>query len=309
MKNEKNAKKLLNNKKGNIILDKLIKVSENKFCFNSRSEKKFYIENKKYLDIVNKYSYLWNFLNNYYLWRNKDREDLFFMYQYIKENSGEIDKIIKVLERIMELGFASLVFNKDFDFTNEIFTLESNIVNNTSFTYLDNLEVIPGYDLTEVKYKSNGSNFKIEFGNKDARLTRGTSYIEVNSLCFDIDKLPKNSNNQEIFNNLLSLRENNKKEFCVIRDSVYLNVELEDATDLIKKINEIIQGIDNVKTKEELKGYLATVTDSLSKMQTSINIYDKENIKKCKYVTSDVLEKEKELYKQRLSSSSIHCCW
>ena len=52
--------------------------------------------------------------------------------------------------------------------------------------------------------------------------------------------------------------------------------------------------------KDELKKYLVTIKDAITKMKNVSDNYDKENTKKSDLITSEVLENEKELEKERI---------
>lgn len=286
----------------NELLNKLIKVTKNEFCFNSRKVKKFYNENKKVIDTIKKYSYVWDFFSKGYCWGSKDKEELHYMYQYIKENRKDLDKIIAILEKIKEYKIDNLQFNKDFDFTKETYTLYNNVGLNTSFVYLDNIEVIPSYESDRIKYKSTGSNYIIDYRNKESVLIRGYSHVKLNSLTFDVERLPESLDSKEIFRKIMPLRDKKKDDYNAIRSSVNLNINLEDISELTGKLEEIIEEIDNVKIKDELKNYLLIISESIFKMQNITYNHDKENIGNSKYITEDILNKEKELYKRRRDS-------
>ena len=277
------------------LLNKLIKVTKNEFCFNSRKVKKFYNENKKVIDTIKKYSYVWDFFSKGYCWNPKYTEELNYMYQYIKENRKDLDKIIAVLEKIKEYKIDNLQFNKDFDFTTETYTIYISIFSTSSYNYLDNLEVVPCYESDKIKYKTTGSNYKIDFRN----CSRFLENIKLNSLNFDAEKLPNSSDREEMLNKLFSLRDEKKEEYDAIRSSVDLNIKIENMSSITSALESIIERIDNVKTKEELKKNLLTITSSLSKMQSITDNNDKENIEKSEFITTEVLEKEKKLYKER----------
>lgn len=270
-------------------------VIKNERCFNSRKAKKFYEENKKIIDTIKKHFSVWDFFSERYCWGPKYNEELKYMYNYIMENREELDKIIAVLEKIKQLEINDLQFNEDFDFTNETYTIYTSRFSTSSYDYLDNLEVVPCYESDKIKYKTTGSNYKINFRDGSKFLEN----IKLNSLNFDAEKLPNYLDREEMLNKLFSLRDEKKKEYDVIRNSVDLNIKIENMSSITSVLESIVERIDNVKTKEDLKKNLLTITSSLSKMQSITDNNDKENIEKSKFITTEVLEKEKKLYKER----------
>ena len=75
-------------------LSNLFKVSKGEFILSPRTNK-FYKENKNMIDIINKYSTLYDFITNIYI-SNRSSYDIEYFYKYLKNNEDKLNEIIKI---------------------------------------------------------------------------------------------------------------------------------------------------------------------------------------------------------------------
>jgi len=253
----KRCTELLNGENSNLILKKLIKVSNNEFCFKAGKERKFYKKNKKCIDIIKKYSNLESFLKNYDRLLNTYRESLSYMYEYIVKNRSELDKIIAVLEKLIQLKIRIIDFDENFDFTICECYVWNSIRDNRFFVYADNLKYIPSDNCEKVYYRTEHSNYMIECKNRYVSNHGFNNFIMLNTLIFDEKTLPETIESNAIFNELLKLKDTSKGECSPLK-----NLET-----IALKMNDVIDKIDSVGTKEELSLILKSIKEIINKIQ------------------------------------------
>lgn len=289
------------------VIWNLEKVSKGKMCFDFGKAKRFYKENKWIIDEINKYSNIGNFICWHYSFMGKPDDTLLFMYDYLKNNRNDLQKIINLLKKLKELGFIDFEFNPELDFSNKTYSVNSD----TRFgvTYLDNLEVLPMYVDGRIEYKTNGSNYKIFIRpSYDGKLLNYAAKITLNSLTFDADRLPKSITKEETFDKIVALKNERNQEYSIIRDSVDLSIGIEDLSLMVTKINGKFNNLDNVTKKEELLKLLENIKIDIVKMQEISCSYDESMVQINPNITSELLEKEKKYYKEIRYMSSIDMC-
>lgn len=280
-------------------VNKLYKIIKNEPCSNSRKVRKFYNDNKKVIDIISKYLYIPDFFLDKYCCETEGNKELNYMYNYIKDNRKDLDKIITVIERIKQLGIYKVEFNENFDFTEDRYKFWTKMYYNGTFYYLDNLEYVPTCDSDVIEYKSIKSNYMIECEYDELISNK----IKINSLIFDYKCLPETIGIDVIYDKLVKLRETKKGEYNVLRNLVDLNIVLDEIENITLKMNNVVDKIDTVKTKEELKLILNSIKENIDKFENKTEKYEQESLGKCKSITHATIIQEKELKKTRLKKS------
>lgn len=277
------------------LIYKLGDVSRGKFCFPARGVKKFYQENKEVIDIINRYSSIERFICS-------DR--LEFFYQYILKNKEKLDQIISLLQKISELGFQKLELNEDLDFTASEYKIYSEFDDNFSITYLDNIEVLPNYESC-VKYKTTGSNYRMDLQTLPLGFSKYGGEITVNSLLFDSRRLPEKITKESIFDQILKLKSDQKEKCTSIRNSVDLSVSILDLDAQLNETNRTINKLDGVKSKSELLEVLSNIKEDVEKLKTMSIEYDSNILKETPSIRRETLEEEKQLYLKKRFWSRI----
>ena len=274
-------------------------LSDGDSLFGKFKEKRFYEENKKTIDKICEHSNLMSFVFQNYNYYGKRRAREFYLdyfYNYFKSNSDKLPQILNLLERLKELGFSEIYFNENFDFAIEEHEIKINMSENKTVSYFDNIEIIPNYDSKTIKYKTTGSNYKMKF--KPFNVSIYGDSIELNSLLFDIDRLPKKVSKEYTFDKIIELSKSKNEECYDIETIVSLNASLIDLNMQLDCISYIISRIDDTKTKEELIKVLFELKQNSHKLK-NINSEYSNVVSQNTCITKEQLEKEKQLYLKR----------
>lgn len=277
---------------------KLWDISQGKSSLFGGRVKKFYLDNKRVIDEINKYSNITAFIISNYNCSGKPNNNLKYFYEYILSHKEEIDKILIVLNKLEELGFKKINFNDKVSFAEEVYDVCVCFSQNDSVTYLNNLEIIPNYNPGVISYKTTGSNYKMIVGVNSDDFKKRTRNIYLNSLIFNIDELPKGISKKEIFERIITLREEKNNEFSFIKDSVNLGVGIMDLYKIHELVSLKIESLDNVKKKDELIRLLEDIKEMIIHMHAisieyNKSIFDEFNI------TEEFLEEQKKDFVKR----------
>lgn len=282
----------------------LWKISNGENIIGARKVKRFYQENKTTIDTINKYTHINNYIFRIYDSKGnlKDNSKIDLFYNYLIKHRDNIDKIILALDRINNLGFRSIYFDEKLDFNNETYTLNIN-GDNKEIIFLDNMEALPNYHIDCIKYKTRGSNYRI-YLKLLSRSNLFNQYILVNSLLFDPNRLPGEISIESITSRILSLKENQKEFNRGINNSISLDISIDNLYKEYLEIYKVIEQLDGIKNKEELKEYLLMIRKYLDKLIITSKEYDDSIIKEYQGINREELEKEKakakELIKKRV---------
>lgn len=292
------------------ISEILDRVSKDKKCKGKKrlinQVKDFYLKNKSVIDIINKYSSIYDFmeLNNDVMdERSIYLNDFNSFYKYLLMHKNKIEQILSLLEKIKELGFESLEFNEKADFTQEEYRVFTNFVSNNVIAFLDNMQVLPNYENNVVKYKTNESNYKI--------ITTGHLYypftysekIQLNSLDFDKNLLPKLSA-EERLDKIVNLKTEQEYACSCVRQAVDLAITFYDLEQQVDRTIKVIENTEDMRDKKAILEEMRRIRESIIGMCPEIvSTDDNENPS---IVDPSIIEKEKEavLAKRR----SIHHC-
>lgn len=286
-------------------------ISNGKKVIGARKIKKFYKQNKNVIDTINKYYNILDFINNNYNFYGNivDNASMEYFYNYFIEHKNELDKILKVLERLKELGFNKFDFVPNADYTKEKQGINSKIEGNLAINYFDNMELIPNYDNDIVKYKTTNSNYKIileTFFNIEEKKVDSPcldAKIELNSLVFDAKRLPESIENLTLFNKILSLKEE-KMESCL---NVQKAIDLSTSVDKLQLdfllTSSIIEKVCDVKEDEELKSILLTMQEYLKKLRSVSLDFTKSVCENDANISEGIVftERQLHLYKKYLN--------
>lgn len=274
-------------------------VSNGKFSL-SLKVKKFYQENKDIIDVINKYSSISNFI--FYIYDHNGKYASWCciesFYKYLMKNKDKINEIISLVEMIQELGFDKIKFNEEADFKNVIYNLELSSINSIFYSiicntyYLENMELISGYNTDVIMYKTNGSNYCMKLPNRDDSKDWIGKEITVNNLLFDISCLPKSLKKEDTIDKIVALKETKKEEKLSIKDLVDLGVSISDFDKAFIKINATVERLESVKSKDEIIQALLNIKLELEKIKQLNNNEILEN----KLVTDEQIEFEKKKY-------------
>lgn len=296
---EKKLKPAITNKYNRNFIFQLWDVSQGKFKIGAIKAKKFYEQNKKVIDTINKYSNVPTFINLNYGYYGDELNDnsITVFYNYLLENKDKLDKILAVLNKIKELGFGDINFNPELDFSQLYYSIYNRINNNWEFIYLDNLVARPHYNYNNNKviYKTTDSSYKIKLKVFLGKIKEYDKEITLNDLTFDYNRLPNSLSIEDTFDKISNLNSEN----TVVKNSVDLNVSIDDLMIMHNIINRKLNSLDDVDKKQELIKLLTDIKDTAVKMHEIVVEYDNDIISNNEDITEELLKEEKEQYKRR----------
>ena len=204
----------------NFISD-LYYISMGKINFSLKT-RRFYKENKTVIDTINKYSNLLLYTNFSYDGQDylENEESLRFFHKYIMEHRGDLETILRVLNKIEQLKIDEIKLDKHMDFSKEEYELHYWKSENYRYVLLNNLVLVPSGETDLIRYKSTNSDYKIvasrgacKSSYLDAQMA---SQITLNSLIFNPDKLPNDASVDEIYKTVFGLKKQNKGKYTEI---------------------------------------------------------------------------------------------
>ena len=290
---------------------KLSKMSRNVRCHVSKKVRAFYNKYKFIIDTIEQNVGIQSFWFYNYAYENNSNVVTFRscgFYQYLLLNFDKTDKILAILERLKELGFDKFELNPELDFSKEVYKLIVTYFETSDVAYLDNLESIPEYEYGVVKYKTNSSPYKIELRIFNHANTIVRERICLNSLTFDVDKLPKKLSGKDICNEIIGLTVTRQQEYTAIRNSVNLSVGVHDLECLLNEFSKTITKMESVDSKDEALQELRNMQQSLSQIQTLSSAYNQSITEGSSYITPELLQDEVKKYVIRRKDANIDLC-
>lgn len=304
-------------------LEELIKTKTNKDLIDKMydiMQGKFRLKNKKYKDFVKKYDYIIEIMKKYNcLWdmtvgkydafgnAYKDSTEDFFC-KFLIEHSDDIEKIKSIAIKINQLGFDEIIYGEKLDFTGIEYELEASYEN--EFEYLENIEVVPTYDNTTIKYKTTNSCYRMTIGTTGygytKRIKKYSKKIELNSLIFDVNRLPDEITIESTIGYINKLVELSKNDYQCVRDLVNINVSIEDLVNQYNYLKNIIENVENVKNKEEMKQVLYSILEEVEKLKSECLSFQKSIIVESDRIDESRVDEEKKLYLERRKKVSYY---
>ena len=301
--------KLIKSDSNRNLVNKVYQVMQGKLFTSSNKYKEFVEKHKHTIEIMNKYSCLMNLTVLSYDAKGKRRKNLAedYFYQYIQEHNEDIEKIKALALKIKALGFNEINFGEKLDFTEVEYELDT--VFESDFAFLENMEVIPTYLNSPIKYRTNGScyclilNFNGYGSNKE--VSKYDRNIELNSLIFDPNKLPNEITTKSTIGIIQELAEKKKVEHEDIQSSVDLSITTSDLTSYFERLKEVSERIDKIKDNPELKNLLNQMQNTLTQLQLFGVNFENQIIDSHTGITDETMKREKKLYLDRRYWSSI----
>ena len=303
---EKKLKVIISTNNNRNFMRNLREISKGKFKLGAIKERRFYKENKSIIDTISKYSNVSKFIHLNYAYLGNPSHNLQFFYQYLIEHKNELDKVLTLLAKLKELGFTSIEFKENLDLTSKQYYINSNHVSDFPIAYVDNIETIPSYG-NNIKYKTQHSNYIMYLRINFNEIYLSNDTIELNSLLFDPNRLPKRIDKETIFDPILKLKEEQQEKSAPIRNSVDLSISILDLETQLGNTAYTINKLEGVKNKKELIEALFNIKQDVEKLRTLSQQYDRSISEKEPTLTHEILDKEKKLYlKRRREWESMH---
>lgn len=288
---------LIKSKGNRNLVSKVYNVLKGNLFIDSSKYKEFIEKHRNTIEIMNKYSCLMNLTDLSYDKKGQRRENLpeDYFYRYIQEHKEDIETIKAVASKIKDLEINEITLGEKLDFT-EI-EYEFNDTLSTSFAFLENMEVNPTYFITPIKYKTNGSCYRMileidGYGNNQEISKYGRN-IELNSLIFDPNRLPNEITPESTIGIIRELAEQKKTEYEDIRNSVDLSDTTNDLTSYFETLKKVAEKIDKTKDNQELANILNQMQNSLTQLQLFGVNYENQIIDSHTGITKETMNREK----------------
>lgn len=298
--------------KNTYFLEDLRKVSIVKNTFGKRKIKNFYKSHQGIIDTINRHSRIDTFLFEVLYDRvNKGSAEasMHTLYEYFLKNETDKEQILILLSHIRALGFDYIRFLENVDFTKEKYAISPVPIENflNDLGYLENLERIPSFGKAKIKYKSNGSHFKIKFSYSHlSRKFLMDNTIYLNSLLFSPSLLPSApclpSN---LFKEIVSLKEEKQEECEGITDAVNLKIKLTDLEKELRSVKAMLNNLSRVEAKEKLENSLRYMEVELLRMTQLSSEYDKSLVSPESSITEEILKRERNIRKSILENIDL----
>lgn len=301
---------LIKSKTNKSIVNEVYRVMQGKISIRSSKYESFIKKHKDTIEIMNKYSCLWNLTVLSYDAKGNRKENLTgdYFYEYIQKNKEDIETIKEVALKLKALGFNEIKYGENLDFTEVEYEWDK-FYDGRNFAFLENIEIISTYLNSPIKYKTNGSCYcmclslwgygdKKEVGKYDRK-------IYLNSLIFDPNILPNEITTESTIGVIKKLADNKKKEYSDIRNSVDLSIATSDLNGQFEDLKKLVDKIDKIKNNEELASILYQMQSIMIQLQNFDENFEKEIIDSNTGITKEKMEQEKKLYLKRRMASNI----
>ncbi len=247
----------------------LYALSKGKFTLCSKAERKFYKENKDIFDKIYANSPILEFII--------DASSRDYFYHYIVAHQEDIESIQAVLKTLKHLGFRRINFDASKNFSDQTYTVNRTFMDNFKVNYLDNIEIIPNYNSSVIKYTSKGSPYLIE-GNVflGKRINYGT--ITLNTLVFDEESLPKAISKEELFDHIEYLYNQNETKHNIVYNALNL---FNDVEVLEKNCNAALASVSNLP-----EDYRPQVDNSLIAIKDQLKLVSDKLVEYHEYITT-----------------------
>lgn len=270
----------------------LQQISHDKFGIYSKAVKDFYEKHKDIIDEINKYSQIHRFICNAHSW-NKETS----IYQYLLSNKDNIDKIIKVLEKLISLRIYEIEFSEKFNFDKNYNEIYTNLSKNSYVHFYDNMEVIPTYGEEIIAYKTNGSPYDIELKVEPDVVEFCT--IQLNSLDFNPNRLPLKITKENTIDEIFALKESKQTEYDLIKKLIDLRIANHEAVMSFTKLQLEMIKLESSERKKDFLESMKKIRNQLEQIIESNKQYEIEALSSSEYVTQEVLDKEEQKYQRK----------
>lgn len=299
---DKDLTKLLSSKKSSIdTLAKIRMLATGEKGLFSKSIKEFYAKHKETIKKIQKYENIQSFLYHSY-----DFEKGTKIYQYLNAHRNELPQIKKIVLRLKELGVSKIEFNEEFDFTEKSYYMYTWLSDNTSIHYVDNMEIIPEYPHGRVLYQTTSSPFEIKFSTSFGEIKDIYNSARLNSLTFDVNKLPASATKSDVIDYILMKQNEKKEEYEAIRNIIDLRQVEHILEAKLRRLEAILQHVDRLSDKETVKKSLQEIKTQLENIKTETEQYEDDITFESTYITPELLDEEEKAYERRKRDLECH---
>lgn len=193
--------------------------------------------------------------------------------------------MLAILEKLKELEFDAINLDENADFTEERCRVVE-YYNNTYIQYFDNMQAIANYEDESILCTTTGSNYKMLLLTK-SRLIR---LITLNSLVFDVERLPNKINAATAWNNILKMEEKTKDKSKMLDNSVNFSVSVDKLESQIGTVSDIIRRIDDVNDKEELLKIMLQISKSVQRIKDASSEYERKVVDEIPCIKEQTLQ-------------------
>ena len=260
----------------------------------SNKYKKFIKKHKHTIETMNKYSCLSNFI----LLSCFDAD---YFYQYIQEHNEDIETIKAVALKIKSLGFKKINFDENLYFTENEYELGDSFRSN--FAFLENMEAIPTYLDSPIKYRTNGSCYCMRLIPSSygycQKINNFGRKIELNSLIFDPNRLPNEITSKSTIEVIKKLAQKKKVEYNDLQNAIDLGITTSDLADYYKRLKKVSERIIKINDNPELTSILNQMQKTLQQLELFGTNFEEQIISTHPDINDETIKREKKLYLDR----------
>lgn len=265
--------------------------------------KRIYNSNKNIIDIINEYDSFYYFIFSNYLFEDtgmKERKEFKLIREYIKNNKDHINDIIALLEKLKGLGFETFKFSEKEDFSKQEYSVSTKPLFTHVFNYVNNIQILPGYDTNIFYYKTSNSPYRIDMTTSWGSTFSSKSII-LNSLLFDISELPNSLSKEDTYDKIVELGNKLKPTNNAIRNSVSLDSGIHNLEGAYQELCEIVKEIKKGDTtfassRENVEKILLQIKTSIELLRKEGALYDGQVVSAHSELSLELLGSEKRRY-------------
>lgn len=305
----KNAVMELEKRSGNSdYVYAVLKITQGKYVIGNKPAKEFVRDYQEVIDKINKYGYISNFIMSNFCWGKEHELNAEYFYEYLQANRENIEIIREVLKKLVELKFEKISLDTGINFSEKKYHLSTNMYHSLHFPYVANAINIPNYQTCSVQFYSETTPYEMTFTTSLGKITEYGRTITCNSLVFDPNLIPNEITQETVFDSLINLKNENKKEQTAIRNAVDLSIGIEDLQYMIESTMRMIDTIDDETIKLNLLKSATTMLEELGKMKVESDALESQIKQTHPSIDEQKLVLEKNLYKQRRAYAAIDSC-
>ncbi len=129
----------------------------------------------------------------------------------------------------------------------------------------------------------------------------------MNDLTIDVDRLPK-SLLDDVIDSIKKLKQEKNKEYLSVKESVLLNVGIEDLEKALERFYKTIDRNIATMPNEEIVELLTEIKEKIMKLKNISTDYDKTVTTKYDSINQGLLAEEKKKYLKKREDSKIDLC-
>lgn len=252
---------------------------------------------KKYhniIDTINKNKSLYKMIVCKYQRDSKFLKDnaIDYFWNYLQKHKSNLKTIREVVKRIKSLNIYAISYDEDKDFTKDLYLFPKTRI--VDFSFLENMESVLTYE--ETSYETSSSVYRIilKFFSSKNNISRYDREIELNSLIFNPDRLPREISFETTVLPIKKLFEENEEKSEEVKSYIDLSMSIDKLTNDYEDLKDMLGSIKSIKESEKAKEILSNRLREIEDLKET-----RQNFELDSTVDKNILEKQFENYKKK----------